>query len=59
MTRPKNAPKPLPTIIEYNGYNGGRGLPGERLQWAASGYVHVLMDTRGQGSGWGKRRRYP
>ena len=52
LTRPKQ-PGRCPTIIEYNGYNGGRGLPGERLQWAAAGYVHVLMDTRGQGSGWG------
>ena len=40
-------------MVEYVGYNGGRGLPGEKLAWAAAGYVHVLMDTRGQGSGWG------
>ncbi len=32
--------------------NGGRGLPGERVSWALAGYVHVVMDTRGQGSGW-------
>ncbi|GAA4174458.1 acetylxylan esterase [Gryllotalpicola koreensis] len=43
----------LPVVVEFIGYNGGRGIVGERLQWAASGYVHVLMDTRGQGSGWG------
>ena len=52
ITRPQ-AEGPLPTVVEYIGYNGGRGIPGERLQWAAAGYVHVLMDTRGQGSGWG------
>lgn len=52
VTRPRTD-HPLATIIEYNGYNGGRGLPGERLGWAAAGYVHILMDTRGQGSGWG------
>lgn len=52
ITRPRTD-EPLPTVVEYIGYNGGRGLPGERLQWAAAGYVHVLMDTRGQGSGWG------
>jgi len=52
VTRPR-AEKPLPAVIEYIGYNGGRGVAGERLQWAAAGYVHVLMDTRGQGSGWG------
>lgn len=52
IVRPKSA-VPLPTVVEFLGYGGGRGLPGERLQWAAAGYVHVLMDTRGQGSAWG------
>ena len=53
VTRPAHRDDPLPTVVEYLGYNGGRGIPGERIQWAAAGYVHVLMDTRGQGSGWG------
>lgn len=44
---------PLPTIVEYNGYGGGRGLPHERLPWASSGYAYFFMDTRGQGSAWG------
>lgn len=52
ITRP-HGDAPRPTVVEYIGYNGGRGLAGEKLQWAAAGYVHVLMDTRGQGSGWG------
>lgn len=52
ITRPRSE-RPLPTVVEYIGYGGGRGIPGERLQWAASGFVHVLMDTRGQGSNWG------
>ena len=52
VTRPR-IDGPLPTVVEFIGYGGGRGLPGERLQWAAAGYVHVLMDTRGQGGGWG------
>ncbi|MEO8527581.1 MAG: acetylxylan esterase [Pseudolysinimonas sp.] len=43
----------LPTIVEYNGYGGGRGLPHERLAWATAGYAYLFMDTRGQGSGWG------
>lgn len=50
---PAGATGPLPTVVEYNGYGGGRGLPHERLGWAASGYAWVFMDTRGQGSGWG------
>lgn len=52
VTRPRSDAA-LPAIVEYIGYGGGRGIPGEHLQWASAGYVHVLMDTRGQGSGWG------
>jgi cephalosporin-C deacetylase len=52
VTRPLGD-RPRPAVIEYVGYNGGRGLPGEKLAWAAAGYVHIVMDTRGQGSGWG------
>jgi len=53
LTLPRHADGPLPAVVEYNGYNGGRGLPVERLGWASSGYAHLFMDTRGQGGGWG------
>jgi len=53
VSRPVDAAGPLPVVVEFLGYNGGRGLPGERVSWALAGYVHVVMDTRGQGSGWG------
>lgn len=53
VTRPVGATESLPVVVEFLGYNGGRGLPGERVSWALAGYVHVVMDTRGQGSGWG------
>lgn len=43
----------LPAVVEYIGYGGGRGHAHEHLGWAAAGYVHLLMDTRGQGSTWG------
>jgi cephalosporin-C deacetylase len=43
---------PLPAVVEYLGYGGGRGLPHERVLWAAAGYAHFVMDTRGQGSAW-------
>ncbi|MGO4782968.1 acetylxylan esterase [Cryobacterium sp. W22_MBD10_FK3] len=46
-------PARLPTVVEYNGYGGGRGFPHERLGWVASGYAYLFMDTRGQGSVWG------
>ena len=43
---------PLPAVIQYQGYGGGRGLVFENIFWGAAGYAHLVMDTRGQGSGW-------
>ncbi|KNC20212.1 acetyl xylan esterase [Arthrobacter sp. RIT-PI-e] len=53
VTRPVGDTGPLPAVIEFQGYNGGRGLAGGRPQWGARGGAPVFMDTRGQGSGWG------
>jgi cephalosporin-C deacetylase len=53
VIRPLGASGPLPAVVQYQGYNGGRGLPGENVLWALCGYVQVFMDTRGQGGGWG------
>lgn len=55
LSMPKNlaGDAKAPAIVELNGYGGGRGLPHERLGWASSGFVHMIMDTRGQGSQWG------
>jgi cephalosporin-C deacetylase len=50
---PAGATEPLPLIVEYVGYGGGRGLPHENLLWASTGRAHFTMDTRGQGSAWG------
>jgi cephalosporin-C deacetylase len=49
---PAGAPGPLPAVVEFAGYGGGRGLPHERVMWATAGYAHFVMDTRGQGSTW-------
>ena len=49
-TRPKGITSDLPAVVEYIGYGGGRGLPHERMLWAAHGYQHFVVDTRGQGS---------
>ncbi|WP_127793348.1 acetylxylan esterase [Agromyces sp. LHK192] len=46
--RPAGTTGPLPAVIEFLGYGGGRGLPHQRMTWAAAGYAHVVMDTRGQ-----------
>jgi len=50
---PKETDGPLPAVVEFVGYGGGRGLPHERLAWVTAGYAHFIMDTRGQGSAWG------
>lgn len=49
---PRGVSGPLPTVVEYQGYGGGRGLAHERLLWPVAGYAYLLMDTRGQGSSW-------
>ena len=49
---PKGLKQPLPCIVEYIGYGGGRGFPLDWLTWSALGYANLIMDTRGQGSAW-------
>ncbi len=46
---PAGASGPLPTVVQYHGYSGGRGFPHSYTQWAQAGYAHYVMDTRGQG----------
>ncbi|MGW7683967.1 acetylxylan esterase [Kribbella sp. NPDC054772] len=46
---PAGATGPLPTIVQYHGYSGGRGLPHAINFWAQAGYAHFVTDTRGQG----------
>ncbi|MGN6600043.1 MAG: acetylxylan esterase [Actinomycetes bacterium] len=46
------ASESLPVVVQYVGYGGGRGRPHDHLLYASAGYAHLVMDTRGQGSGW-------
>ncbi|MBF4571555.1 acetylxylan esterase [Herbiconiux sp. VKM Ac-1786] len=46
---PRSSDGPLPAVVQYVGYSGGRGAPVDELFWASSGYAHLVMDTRGQG----------
>ena len=39
-------------LVEYIGYNGGRGDPLDWLPFCSTGRPHLVMDTRGQGGGW-------
>jgi cephalosporin-C deacetylase len=50
--KPLRGESPLPGVVQFQGYNGGRGLPHEHVFWASSGYAMLVVDTRGQGSGW-------
>lgn len=56
---PAHREGPLPAVVEFVGYGGGRGLPNERLAWASAGYASFVMDTRGQGSVWGSGGETP
>lgn len=47
---PAGTTSPIPVVVSYIGYGGGRGLPHDWLTVPAAGYAHFVMDTRGQGS---------
>lgn len=46
---PAGTDGPLPTVVQYHGYSGGRGFPHTTTLFAQAGYAHFVMDTRGQG----------
>jgi len=48
---PRAAEGALPCVVQYIGYSGGRGLAHQLTLWAHAGFAHLVMDTRGQGSG--------
>lgn len=47
---PAGAEGPLPTVVHYLGYSGGRGLPHDHLVWPSAGWAALIVDTRGQGA---------
>ncbi|MEJ2853718.1 MULTISPECIES: acetylxylan esterase [unclassified Saccharothrix] len=49
LLRPRDAEGPLPVVVHYQGYSGGRGLPTDQLLFSAAGYAQLVVDTRGQG----------
>ena len=51
---PKQATAPLPCVVKFIGYGGGRAFPHDHLLWPSAGYATFVMDTRGQGSSWSK-----
>ncbi|GAB4007374.1 hypothetical protein GCM10029992_60950 [Glycomyces albus] len=51
LVLPKGLDRPLPCVVEYIGYSGGRSVPWAHTMYAAAGWAHLVMDTRGQGYG--------
>lgn len=45
---PSGASAPLPTVVQYTGYSGSRGMP-LASPFASAGYAHFVIDARGQG----------
>ena len=43
--------EPLPAVVHFLGYSGGRGLAHQNTLWAQAGYAMLIMDSRGQGYG--------
>ena len=52
LSLPVKRSEKVPCVVEYIGYGGGRGFPTDWLLYGSAGYAHLVMDTRGQGSGW-------
>ncbi|MDX6597306.1 MAG: hypothetical protein QOE87_1193 [Gaiellales bacterium] len=50
--RPRAATRPLPCLVTYIGYGGGRTFPVDHALYAAAGHAVLVMDSRGQGGEW-------
>ncbi|MEV0235514.1 acetylxylan esterase [Nonomuraea sp. NPDC050786] len=46
---PRGVQAPVPCVMHYIGYSGGRGFPKDHLFWPAAGYAVFVMETRGHG----------
>jgi cephalosporin-C deacetylase len=46
---PAGAPEPVPAVLQYRGYSGGRGYPFVDSEYASAGYADFLLESRGQG----------
>jgi cephalosporin-C deacetylase len=49
LLTPVGADGPLPCLVQFIGYGGGRGLPNKWTVWPSAGWATLIMDTRGQG----------
>ncbi|MFD5824636.1 acetylxylan esterase [Lentzea sp. NPDC060358] len=44
--------EPLPVVVTYIGYGGGRGVPAQHTLLPSLGFANFVMDSRGQGGRW-------
>ncbi|MFD9700353.1 acetylxylan esterase [Lentzea sp. NPDC059081] len=44
--------EPLPVVVTYIGYGGGRGVPTQHTLLPSLGFAVFVMDSRGQGGRW-------
>jgi cephalosporin-C deacetylase len=51
MLRPRDVKHQVPCVVQYIGYNSGRGLAHSHTLLPSAGYAALVMDTRGQTSG--------
>lgn len=54
LVLPTMREQPVPCVVHYIGYGGGRGFAFDWLGWPSFGIASFVMDTRGQGSAWSK-----
>jgi cephalosporin-C deacetylase len=52
MLPPHTEDGPVPLVVKFIGYGGGRGLPVEHALLPAAGFATFVMDVRGQGGRW-------
>lgn len=52
---PKDVTTPLPTVVQFIGYSGGREYPHALAPHVLNGFCAFIMDSRGQGGNTGQR----
>lgn len=52
---PKTMDKPLPTVVQFIGYSGGRDYPHALAPNILNGFCAFIMDSRGQGGNTGMK----
>ncbi len=49
LLTPRGADEPLPCLVQFSGYGGGRSLHHDWTLWPSAGWATIVLDIRGQG----------